>query len=73
MNHCFGNEMKQNTDRPSLPMEGFLTSELLILPDGKILVHNLTQPFAELLKELNPDCEQISSRLTPPASRLTKP
>ena len=65
--------MKQDTDRPSLPREGSLTSELLILPDGKILVHNLTQPFAELLKELNPDCEQINSRLTPPASRLTKP
>ncbi|MGD0351172.1 MAG: hypothetical protein ABSB84_12790 [Verrucomicrobiota bacterium] len=37
-------------------------SELLILPDGRILVHNLTQPFAELLAELNPDCEQIASR-----------
>jgi hypothetical protein len=41
-----------------------LTTELLILPDGQILVHNLTQPFAELLKALNPDCEQISSRVT---------
>jgi hypothetical protein len=41
-------------------------SELLILPDGQILVHNLTQPFAELLHELNPDCEQITSRITPP-------
>jgi hypothetical protein len=39
-------------------------SELLILPDGRILVHNLTQPFAELLHELNPDAEQISSRLS---------
>jgi hypothetical protein len=41
-------------------------SELLILPDGQILVHNLTQPFAELLHELNPDCEQITSRITHP-------
>ena len=41
-------------------------SELLILPDGRILVHNLTQPFAELLHELNPDAEQISSRVTHP-------
>jgi hypothetical protein len=40
-----------------------LTSELLLLPDGRILVHNLTQPFAELLRELNPDDEQISSRV----------
>ena len=42
-------------------------SELLILPDGRILVHNLTQPFAELLHELNPDAEQIASRLAPRA------
>jgi hypothetical protein len=45
-----------------------LTTELLILPDGRILVHNLTQPFAELLRELNPNCEQISSRITHHAS-----
>ena len=37
-------------------------SELLILPDGQILVHNLTPAFAGLLRELNPDDEQISSR-----------
>jgi hypothetical protein len=41
-------------------------SELLILPDGRILVHNLTQPFAELLHELNPDAEQITSRIPHP-------
>ncbi len=45
-----------------------LTTELLILPDGQILVHSLTQPFAELLAELNPNCEQIHSRLTPHVS-----
>jgi len=39
-------------------------TELLILPDGQILVHNLTPAFARLLKELNPDAEQISSRVT---------
>ena len=44
-------------------------SELLILPDGRILVHNLTQTFAELLHELNPDAEQITSRITHRASR----
>ena len=37
-------------------------SELLILPDGQILVHNLTPVFAGLLHELNPDDEHISSR-----------
>lgn len=41
-----------------------LTAELLILPDGRIFVHNLTQPFAELLSSLNPDCQQIAARLT---------
>jgi hypothetical protein len=45
-----------------------LTTELLILPDGRILVHNLTQPFAELLHELNPNAEQITSRITHHAS-----
>ncbi len=42
------------------------TSELLIMPDGRILVHNLTPAFAGLLHELNPDAEQISSRVTRP-------
>ena len=31
-----------------------LTTELLILPDGQVLVHNLTAAFADLLRELNP-------------------
>lgn len=48
-----------------------LTSELLVLPDGRILVHNLTQPFAELLQELNPSDKQIAPRALPhPASRI---
>jgi hypothetical protein len=58
-----------------------LMTELLILPDGRILVHSLTQPFAELLAGLNPDCVQISSRvsrnapneLPPPFSSLSSP
>jgi hypothetical protein len=44
-----------------------LVTELLILPDGQILVHNLTPAFAGLLKELNPDAEQISSRVLHPS------
>jgi len=39
-----------------------LHSELLILPDGQILVHNLTAAFADLLKALNPNAEQIANR-----------
>ena len=49
-----------------------LTTELLILPDGRILVHNLTQPFAELLRELNPDCDQITSRTGTNSKRETQ-
>jgi hypothetical protein len=48
-------------DRARSPGPGS-TSELLILPDGKILVHNLTLPFARLLQELNPDEGQIQPR-----------
>ncbi len=45
------------------PVTSTLTSELLILPDGRILVHNLTSAFAELLSQLNPADEQIRSRV----------
>ncbi len=31
-----------------------LTTEMLLLPDGEILVHNLTPTMAALLAELNP-------------------
>jgi hypothetical protein len=41
---------------------GFLSSELLILPDGRIYVQNLTQPMAELLRELNPKDKTIAPR-----------
>jgi len=39
-----------------------LSSELLILPDGRIFVQNLTQPMAELLHELNPRDHTIAPR-----------
>ena len=42
--------------------EAELNSELLILPDGRILVQNLTQPMAELLNRLNPKDKTIASR-----------
>ena len=38
------------------------TSELLILADGRILVHNLTPAFAAVLRDLNPADEQIQPR-----------
>lgn len=49
----------QNAARPEAPP---LVSELLILPDGRILVHNLTPAFARVLQELNPADTQIQPR-----------
>ena len=39
------------------------SSEILILPDGLVLVHNLTPVMAGVLHELNPDDDTIKSRL----------
>ena len=39
-----------------------LSTELLILSDGRVLVHNLTPVFAALLNELNHDDQQIRPR-----------
>ena len=39
-----------------------LSAELLILPDGRILVQNLTHPMAELLSQLNPHDQAIAPR-----------
>jgi hypothetical protein len=39
-------------------------SEFLILPDGRILAHNLTPLFAGLLAGINPGCDQIAARVT---------
>jgi hypothetical protein len=39
-----------------------LSTELLILPDGRILVQNLTRPMAELLNRLNPKDKTIAPR-----------
>jgi hypothetical protein len=40
-------------------------TEVLILHDGRILVHNLTLAFAELLVILNPADTQIQPRAYP--------
>ena len=49
-----------------------LTAELLILPDGRVLVQNLTQPMAEILRTLNPRDRQIAPRVRPHhTSRIT--
>jgi hypothetical protein len=48
-----------------------LSTELLVLPDGRILVHNLTPVFADLLNELNPTDDAIKLRAS--ESRTTDP
>lgn len=58
--------MKRDLEPSGNRRRSKLTTELLILPDGRILVHNLTPAFAGLLQELNPNDEQISSRVTRP-------
>ena len=60
--------------RDTEPLSPDLVSELLLLPDGRVLVHNLTPAFADLLHELNPEDGQISPRArqaTHHASRIT--
>jgi hypothetical protein len=42
-----------------------LETELLILPDGQVLVHNLTPQFATLLHELKSYEQQIAARVQP--------
>ena len=46
-----------------------LTTEMLILPDGKILAHNITPAMAALLSELNPADQPMKCRAAP-ANRL---
>jgi hypothetical protein len=38
------------------------SSELLILPDGRILAHNITPVLARVLAELNPTDEAMNRR-----------
>jgi hypothetical protein len=33
------------------------------MPDGRVLVHNLTSTFAELLSRFDPEDQQIISRI----------
>ncbi len=40
-----------------------LVSEILILPDGRVLGHSLTRAFTQLLSELNPDDPQMRPRV----------
>ncbi len=44
-------------------------SELLLLPDGRIVVHNLTPAMAALLHELDPRDRSMINRATAAGSR----
>lgn len=48
---------------------GEMVTELLILPDGRILAHNLTQPMAAVLRKLGLEKDRIASPTQ--ASRLS--
>lgn len=39
--------------------------ELLVLPDGKILAHNITPEMAAVLSELDPNNQLMKQRMTP--------
>jgi hypothetical protein len=38
-------------------------TEILILPEGKVLVHNLTPVMAAILEQLNPGADEIRDRV----------
>ena len=58
----------QRTDPPALIESApgkdrhELVSEMLILPDGRMLVHSLTPAMASILNELNPEDDSIQPR-----------
>jgi hypothetical protein len=56
------NAMHDKESKSSAGRELELTSEVLILPDGQVLAHNLTAAFADLLSELNPHEESVNRR-----------
>jgi len=61
------NEMNPKARMAGAQSETAAASEILILPDGRILAHNLTPAFAAMLSELNPDDRQIATRAGLPA------
>lgn len=64
--------MNPSQQKPTAAPPGAHT-ELLILPDGKILVHNLTPASAAWLHELNPESDAIARRTGPRPSSPGSP
>jgi hypothetical protein len=46
------------------------SSEVLILPDGRILAHNITPEMAAILIELQPDNHSMQQRASEPPKPL---
>lgn len=59
-----------NAPPPDMPVS---TTELLLMPDGRILVHNLTAAMAELLAGLNPDDTAMRERARAATSGPARP
>jgi hypothetical protein len=53
------------------PMVYLDTTELLILADGRVLVHNLTPAFAQILQNLNAEDELMNQRAAAEPGQLT--
>lgn len=49
--------------------DGQSSSELLILPDGHILAHNITPAMAALLSEIEPQNRAMRLRAVPPSTK----
>jgi len=49
-----------------------VTTDLLLLADGRVLVHHLTPPMAEVLKQLNPQDDQIQPRASYEFTHLSR-
>jgi len=54
---------------PAPPPDSKLVSEVLILPDGRVFVQNLTKPMAALLLQLNPEEPAIRARVQAATAR----
>jgi hypothetical protein len=53
--------------------DGQSSGEILILPDGRILAHNITPALARVLSELNPDDAAMRQRASLGAAPAAAP
>lgn len=54
--------MRRKIANKSAALAGEPTSEVLILPDGRILAHNISPVMARVLAELDPADETMKQR-----------